>query len=166
MECSAVDFSINCSGACSNDSPGLGKYALCQSSDVCGESDLYFTDYKPKNIEAKFTSKDQLCVYRFHLDERFMGLQLQVSFDAFRFTKGELYTRTINRNRNEFNLTDTIKKLGSYHPELDYYLHEDDTEYTVIFVATPLDDMATFRAVVEYESAMALNVMKQAGEPS
>lgn len=59
-----------------------------------------------------------------------------------------------------------IHKRRVVHPQIEYHYDEEDSEYSVIFVASPLDELATFKAVIEYESALMLNVMKEAGEPS
>lgn len=54
--CNASDRTGNCAGECSNANPSnLGRYALCEGSEICGLDYIFIGDEETDKLEADFS---------------------------------------------------------------------------------------------------------------
>jgi hypothetical protein len=72
--CEAKDTSESCAGPCSNDSPKLGRYALCENGPECGhKTHLTMKDGRAWFIQASMP-KGSICTYTVEFQSQFAGL--------------------------------------------------------------------------------------------
>lgn len=76
---------------CSNSLPDLGKYALCEGSELCGLDYRFISDGETEKLRADFSRKDQLCVYKIvHLSESRKAFTLRAKM--LKYVDAKLYS--------------------------------------------------------------------------
>jgi hypothetical protein len=125
--CKVTDHFGECGGECSNANPSnLGRYALCDGSDVCGLDYLIIDDGGSQKLRSKFTRKDQVCVYKVvHLGQNSRSM-FTLRARTLKYVEVELFSRVVGSTKSKFYKEGDISNEATYQPK--FYNPEQSPE--------------------------------------
>ena len=117
MICRADNFTDACANCPQVE--GLGKYAPCNSSPICGEEDIFLDQIH--TFTGEFFNRDQLCVYRIVLTEYDPMDTLDdyaINTSKFDLVKMELYSMIDRGENSSLFLETSVEDSGQIWQDL------------------------------------------------